>query len=411
LVEHNREFGVSTAGVELDVEASVIRGTQANAGAFGTGVNVHEGRFLLRTSLVEQNRYQGVFVEGAEAVIEASVVRDTDVDEQGSFGRGIAAQAHPMTGAPSTVTLRTSLVERSHDLGCYVGGASVTIESTVIRDTEPDALGLYGRGVSVQAHENGTRSTLALRTSVVERNREVGVFAAGDATVDASVVRDTQLGANGIYGRGINAQPDQTGTLSTLLVRTSLVDRNHNTGVFGAGDITVEESVVRDTQPDAQGKFGRGVSVQVDPVTSAPSTLRLRSTLIELNHEAGVSVLASVATIDTCLVRDTLPSPGWGGADGIMVTSVPGPGSVTVTGTRIHQSALAALAVFGAHAAIGQSALTCQAFDIDSEVFEGNAVQLEDLGGNLCGCPDPIATCRAVSAGLEPPPPLEPVGN
>lgn len=41
--------------------------------------------------------------------------------------------------------------------------------------------------------------------------------------------------------------------------------------------------------------------------------------------------------------------------------------------------------------------------DLDRESFAGVAAVIEDLGQNLCGCPDPTTKCLAVSANLEPP--------
>ncbi|HZO17305.1 MAG TPA: hypothetical protein VFB62_28705, partial [Polyangiaceae bacterium] len=84
-----------------------------------------------------------------------------------------------------------------------------------------------------------------------------------------------------------------------------------------------------------------------------------------------------------------------------------GAASTTITATRIDQSALAAVAAFGAHAAVGGSMLRCQAFDLDTEAYLGNAGTLEDLGNNVCGCPEASAPCKAASANLEPPPSLD----
>jgi hypothetical protein len=52
--------------------------------------------------------------------------------------------------------------------------------------------------------------------------------------------------------------------------------------------------------------------------------------------------------------------------------------------------------------------MSCQTFDLDSETYQGTAATLENLGGNVCGCPEATSTCVAVSASLEPPPALEP---
>jgi len=94
-----------------------------------------------------------------------------------------------------------------------------------------------------------------------------------------------------------------------------------------------------------------------------------------------------------------------------MVVSEPGLASATITATRIEQSALAAVAAWGARAAVGGSALSCQMIDLDSESYRGIAAELDDLGLNACGCSEPIASCKASSTGLAPPSPLAPAAE
>ncbi|HZO17261.1 MAG TPA: hypothetical protein VFB62_28485, partial [Polyangiaceae bacterium] len=419
LVEQSHEIGMYVAGSEATVEASVVRSTQPNAQGSGRGVNAQAfsatgppSTLLVRTSLVEQNHDVGVFVGSSAATVEASVVRDTQPDAQGLFGHGVGAQAFSTTSPPSTLLVRTSLVEQSHTNGVYVAGAEATLEASVVRDTQPNARGRFGRGVTAQAYSTtGPPSALLLRASLVDQNHDTGVFVAGsDANLEASVVRDTQPDAQGLFGRGVTAEAyPMMGPPTTLLVRTSLVERSHDLGVFVAGaQATVEASIVRDIQPDVLELGGRGLHVQAGE-TGAPSVLFLRSSLVAQSYEAGVAILGSVATIEACLLQGTQPSPGWGGGEAVMVVSKEGAASASITGTRIHESALAAVAAWGAHADVKGSALSCQAFDLDAESYQGTAAELEDLGGNVCGCPEPISRCKAVSAGLEPPPALESV--
>jgi hypothetical protein len=252
---------------------------------------------------------------------------------------------------------------------------------------------------------------LLLRTSLVERSYEIGVFIEGsEATIEGSIVRDTQPGSPGLTGRGVTAQVGATTDApSTLVLVSSLVEQSHQVGVYVAGsEATVEATVVRDTFPDTVGIGGDGVHLEGSPQSGAPSTLLIHASIVEQSHLAGLIIAGSVATIDSCLVRDTTANAAGHFGDGVIVVSVLGPASATVSATRIERSTRAALSAHGAHAAIGGSAMSCQSFDLDSESYKGKAATLEDLGGNLCGCPEPKGKCVAASASLEPPPPLEP---
>ena len=84
----------------------------------------------LRTSLVEQNHGVGVLVQGSQATIESTVVRDTQPRSDGTSGNGIWVQESPSTPGRASLWLRTSLVERNHDTGVFVSGSDATVEST-----------------------------------------------------------------------------------------------------------------------------------------------------------------------------------------------------------------------------------------------------------------------------------------
>ena len=403
--------GAIIAGAEVTLEGSVVRDSQLAPGHYGRGIAavIHpdtgsRSKLVLRSSLVERNHDAGVHVSGGEAIVEGSVVRAT-----GTMGRGLNVQSDSMTGEPANLAMRGSLVAQNDDIGVFLSGANAMIETSVIRDTQLDAGG-SGRGVNAQDDLTGTPSTLALRASLVERSHEFGVFVLGSqAIIEASVVRDTQPQELGLFGRGVSVEPNvTTGARSTLALSSSLVERNYEIGVFvGASDATLEACIVRDTQPNALGAGGRGINAQADAMTGAPSTLTVHATIVEHSAEAGIAVLGSSAVVDGCLVSDSHPSPALGAGDGIIVVSNPQPASATITATRIEQSTLAAIAAWGGSVGVGRSALACQAFDIDTEVFDGHAAELEDLGDNTCGCEEVTATCKAVTAALTPPAPLE----
>jgi len=477
LIEHNHEQGVFVAGAEVTLETCVVRTTEPDAGGlFGRGLNVQArasngapSTLQLRRSVVEQNHDVGVYVGGSPATLEAVVVRATQLNAQGLAGRGVNVQPDPMTGAPASLQLGRSLVDQNHDVGVFIQGSEATLEATVVRATQPNAQGLRGMGMEVVAHPTGARSTLWLERSLVEQNHDHGVLTAGsDATIEATVVRATELDGQGLLGRGVSVQFDgetrapaslllqhslieqnhEVGVLAagaeaaldssviratqpngqgllgrgvnlqthpaadvsaTFLLRRSLVEQNHDIGVFvEASDATLESSVVRATQPTAEGRFGYGVTARAEPTTAAPTTLLLQRSVVEQSHEFGVLVSSSVATIVSCLVRDTLANVENRFGHSLAVVSDPDPASATISATRIDRSALAAVAVFGAQAAIGGSSFSCQAFDLDAEPYLERAPTLSDLGNNLCGCPEPNEPCKRVSANLEPPPPVEP---
>jgi len=237
-----------------------------------SGVLVREGGVgTLHGLLVERAAYGGVHALSATVELDHSVVRDTQPQRSDlTRGRGVSAFPDSTTGKPSILTVSDSVVERNHQIGIYVAGSTATIERTVVRDTLPQ-------------------------------------------------VSDKKLGL------GILAQvniPDFK-TRSTLVVSDTLVEHNIGTGILVNGSTaTIERTVVRDTQLDDEkvGSDGQGIKVQMEDLftkTSAEATIR--DTLVDRNIDKGIEVIGSSAIVERTVVRDTRVTATDNGGIGIGV--------------------------------------------------------------------------------------------
>jgi hypothetical protein len=156
----------------------------------------------------------------------------------------------------------------------------------------------------------------------VAQNHEIGIAVSGsDATVETTVVRGTlPRPFDGQFGRGIQAQLSCTlagcdpATRANASVRTSVIEDNHEIGLgVGASDATVESTVVRRTAPRAADqRGGRGIDISMlcmasGCVPSARASATVRGSLIAQNHDIGLHVAVADADIETCVVRETLP--------------------------------------------------------------------------------------------------------
>jgi len=337
----------------------------------------------------------------SQLTLDAVVVRETQPGSDGKDGGGVVAQDDLETGVRSSLTLTGSAIERNRNIAVAVVGSDATVEATVIRDTAARGDGLFGEGMFLQ---DGAK--VEVTGSAVLRSREGGLVASGSAlTLVGSVVRDVAMNDHGELGVGVGARPGtKTGARSTLLVRGSVVEQAHDVGIFvGGSDATIEQSVVRGTQTNDAGIYGRGILVQVDPPSGQRAIASLTGCLVEDNHETGIAVVASDATIEATLVRGTLANGTGHLGDGIALVSETGPASATIVGTRIESSARAALSSFGASVTFGANVFDCNGFDLEGEEFEGAAFAFDHTGGNVCGCADASAECRVQSAGLEAP--------
>jgi hypothetical protein len=112
-----------------------------------------------------------------------------------------------------------------------------------------------------------------------------------------------QVWLHDAISQGLNVQ-DTLGTTSVTL-RHALVEANHEMGVLVVGAATtIESSVVRGTMPIAANPVsGMGVWANVDRDNGARATLELRAVLLESNVGAGVLVGGSDATLHGVVVR------------------------------------------------------------------------------------------------------------
>jgi hypothetical protein len=131
----------------------------------------------------------------------------------------------------------------------------------------------------------------------------------------------------------------------------------------------------------------------------------IRGSLVERSRVLGIGIIASKATIESTVIRETLANDiGWFG-DGIHASCrSEHPSVVSLSSVRIESSARAGISNFAAQIDLAGTTIQCSAFDIEGEPSNGHPFIFNDLGGNACGCPEANRACEVLSANLEPPP-------
>jgi hypothetical protein len=302
-VERNRGVGLfaDEAGTTVVLSDVAVRGTEAQEsdGFFGRGVNVDDGAFmeLTRVSL-DGNREAGALAGAVGTTLRLldGVIRDTrSVEASGESGLGVVSTE----GA--RVELTRALVANNRHVGvaAFDPGTTATLTDVVIRDTQPDDTGAFGRGISV-----GTGARLEGVRVVAERNREAGAAAEDAGSVlmlTDVVVRDTrEQDASRWDGFGLSAA-----TGARAEIQRGLFEGNRVVGISAtdAGTtIDLTDVVVRDTQPGVDDDLvGRGLGVETGAVVTG------RRVLLDHNREAGAAVLGtgSTWTATDLVVRDT----------------------------------------------------------------------------------------------------------
>jgi hypothetical protein len=267
-------------------------------------------------------------------------------------GRGLNLEPSPATLERSSARVRSSVFSGNHEGSVYAIASDLDIEGSIVRDTAVASSLQTGRGVAVQSHGD-VRASLRLVGSLVERSVEQGVTVIGsDATIDGVLVRDTAIG----------------------------------------GDIFV----------------GRGMTIQVHSVSKQRASAEVRSSVVELSRETGITVLGADVVLEATIVRGTEPIQGDLLGDALAVANYGEPASVTARGSRFEDSARSGVASFAGEIHLGGSLLECNAIHLAGETFAGQKYAFEDLGGNACGCSGASEVCKVLTSGLEPPEPIAP---
>jgi hypothetical protein len=369
----------------------------APASAFGT---------IVISSGADGSEIRGLALTGGGAGIAASGVTGVTVSEMWIHDTGAYGFDAETALGRTSLAVTDVLIERARDAGSFLVGSNVSFDRTVIRATRPGPLATGGGVVLRASPEAADRGSASLDRCVLSDNAESAAYVAGgDLSIEASVIRRTRPNAQAAGGRAVNAQLGPASSRSTVTVRTSVLEDNLSLGIAIIGsDATVEGTVVRRTELEqSSGGFGMGIAVEIDRDTGTPASLDLRSSLIDASKEAGVLVVAAPATIASTILRGTGGSFGGAFGDGVAVVSLYGPASLTLQGCTLADNGRADVTAFGASASLRANLLDCTPIHLDGEVYEGQDPTFSDEGGNRCGCGDTTVACAVLSSMLTPP--------
>jgi hypothetical protein len=232
----------------------------------------------------------------------------------GTIGEGLAAASPGSIVAvaagtyaealdvPDGVTIHGACAERTIVRTPSASSAAAGVRAG--RTATLERLTLGGAGPGVLAY-----GAVTLRGVAIESATSGGIGVLG-GTLDAErvLVRDTQPDAGGRLGRGIEIDLGGSATLRDVVVeraRGAGIALNRSGGLVAAG------VGVRGTLPNAAGRFGSGISA------FDASTIDLDAVAIEGASEAGLLVDGSTATVRRTVIRDVASEPATENGSGL----------------------------------------------------------------------------------------------
>ncbi|MFH1810403.1 MAG: right-handed parallel beta-helix repeat-containing protein [Pseudomonadota bacterium] len=240
-IERPRTIGLnaSSSSTSLTVRDLTLADVRADPlGAFGRGLNVQEGAYLLlERARVERAREVAVFGGGAGTTLDIRHLQVLDTQPSNSAmaeGRGVSMQ----DGALGWVG--PARIDASREVGAFAihAGSSLTLEQTWISGTQRALAEPFGHGVTAR---DGAR--LDLLGCAVVHNANVGVaYANASGRVIGTRIADNAVGIFAGEGSSIHEvadAPEQVGPLEVYIDETTALDSNQTR--VGTGTIPLPD--------------------------------------------------------------------------------------------------------------------------------------------------------------------------
>ncbi len=403
LVEKARQQAVLVIGSEVDVSGSVLRDTRTIGGTYGRGIGIQaagagkRSTVTMSRSVLSDNHEFGVYVSGSSLTMESSVIRDTLPQDEGERGRGISVHDTDDGSERGSVTVRTSVIERNHDVAIFFIDSDGSIETSSIRDTLPNNDGKPA-GIAVQSSVGGSANVL-IQSSVVERSHHKGIYVLGaDITIEGTIIKDN---GNQAGGWGLLAMLGPGAAPPTVTVRESSFEGNYIDGIAASGaTMTIEQTLISNTLAAQDGTMGRGVHVQDDLNTAGQYTIR--HSILANNNEVGLMNAGTEVHLTGVAIRDTRANTEGHFGDGIVVgPSEQGAGSLSATDVLLANNARAGINNVASTVAFETTSFECNQYDLNGV----DTFSFDDRGGNTCGCAEVQQPCTIESLSLLPPVP------
>ena len=290
----------------LDAALEIVRGRETDK-YIAVGPGTFDAQLRIREDVEAGASDTGLWLQGCgpdETVLQVpeldsgiQVTEATDVTLRGFTMEGGFRGLWIWGGAQVTV----QFVDIIHSalVGVIIGGWDTIVALEDVNVVDPvvaDVLGVeYGYGISIQdVGLFGGDGAATLSNVQVTGSQTVGVLVhASDATLASVSVADTQPAADGAYGRGIQIQE-----LSVAALDGATLAGNHDAGLFSIGSFSlVVQDVVVDgtlaaTLPDSQESSGDGIVFALGDAGYDPATLlhRMTDCTVTSSVRAGIVV-------------------------------------------------------------------------------------------------------------------------
>ncbi len=288
-------------------DLAVVGSEYIGIAAFQEGA--YDTMLELESCEVLENELAGLLLydSGTSVTLQGTSITDNQPDGNGNYGYGIAISSGATLSATASEIAGNSAV----GLLAYEEGTRVTLQETIIQDTQPQRNGSGGYGIQVYGG-----ASLTLESGIVSGNTAAGVAAEDTGTtvyLRETTIQGTQSAEDGGEGYGVYAYGG-----ANLEAEGCELSQNTTAGVFAGGSstkVTLLRTAIRDNLPDQDGEGGFGVYVD------GGASLEAEGCEVSGNSEAGIHVWDSGSTVglQETMIRGTQANEVGEGGFGIVV--------------------------------------------------------------------------------------------
>ena len=280
------------------------------------------------------------------------------------------------TGALAQATVTTSLIEGAHGAAILGHGAALEVDGCVMRDMLGNMQNGTGRGVMITPGTSGTVPTLAVKHSLIERTVVQGIASFDAATtIDSTVIRDVKVAPELDLTIECVGSVSFMGLPQSLSITRSFLARCHLLGVHAAaGKLDMNAVTLRDV---VQAKSGAAVLTGGDkkPVTATVSYSvadGVRGIAFYISGK-GARLDGVVARHVSRYVTEKIDARGVGIA---VIGEAGGTSDAVVRGARVEDVEGAGIVINEATATIESARIEGIRFKLDSEPLGGSGIMI-----------------------------------
>jgi len=279
----------------------------------------------IRRSLISNSTNRGIYGIGGAITLEESVIRDTNPDGLVNASQGIEHSDMTVSTGLGELTVRRSLMERGRLHAIQTTGVNVVLEDLVIQDIEPTNQPLEAAIYLVGSLLSEQLASLDADRLYLERVGGGGMRLFDmNADIEVLVVKDTAPTIDNVEG----GQALDVSTIgiaggvvrSVAKLRFATIDRVQSRAIMAIGGIVHLEAVrIRDVSPWFDGTAGQGLLLQEAFDLWLPAGGSVNGLVVERAHEAGIAISGAMVPVEGALVLDTRERPTGGFGRGIVV--------------------------------------------------------------------------------------------